>query len=371
MAGTVFSCCTDHRRATLRTTPSLNGIDFLEVADLAPGELDADEAAEYASLPVAERDRLLWERRLSVAFVNPLTAQHKAALTPERLRISGGERPDSRNIGVAVLAVGADGVVLRATRPATSRSTACRSSPPRWTRHRRPASTRCCPRSTSRSRSTARPTSTACRATSVRPRSGRRSTSTISPRTTPPSGGSCSTGSARSIRTGASGTRPTSGSRWSSCWPTSATTSATARTRSRPRRTSAPRAGGSRSGATPAWSTTRCTTAAAPGPGSRSWSTTRCPPRGSSCRGSTPSPTSRPASSPVSPAPRRWTSRHRTGDRHGAAGGLRAPRRHHPLQASRPDGVLHLGRRGLLPPRRRDACHARRQDRRRSRSVTC
>ena len=49
MAGTVFSCCTDHRRATLRTTPSLNGIDFLEVADLAPGELDADEAAEYAS----------------------------------------------------------------------------------------------------------------------------------------------------------------------------------------------------------------------------------------------------------------------------------------------------------------------------------
>jgi hypothetical protein len=116
MAGTVFSCCTDHRRATLRTTPGLNGIDFLEVADLAPGELDADEAAEYASLPVAERDRLLWERRLSVAFVNPLTAQHKAALTPERLRISGGERPDSRNIGVAVLAVGADGVVLRTTR---------------------------------------------------------------------------------------------------------------------------------------------------------------------------------------------------------------------------------------------------------------
>ena len=81
MAGTVFACCTDHRRATLRTTPSLNGIDFLEVADLAPVELDADEAAEYASLPVAERDRLLWERRLSVTFVNPLTAQHKAALT--------------------------------------------------------------------------------------------------------------------------------------------------------------------------------------------------------------------------------------------------------------------------------------------------
>ena len=116
MAGTVFFCCTDHRRATLRATPSLNGIDFLEVADLAPGELDADEAAEYASLPVAERDRLLWERRLTVTFVNPLTAQQTTALTSERLRITGGERPDSRNIGVIVLSVGADNVVLRASR---------------------------------------------------------------------------------------------------------------------------------------------------------------------------------------------------------------------------------------------------------------
>jgi hypothetical protein len=116
MAGTLFFCCTDHRRATLRTTPNLNGIDFLEVANLEPGELDTDEAAEYASLPVTERDRLLWERRLSITFVNSLTAQQKTALTSERVRITGGERPDSRNIGLAVLSVGADGVVLRASR---------------------------------------------------------------------------------------------------------------------------------------------------------------------------------------------------------------------------------------------------------------
>ena len=45
MAGTRLLCCDDRRRATLRTTPALNGIDFLEVADLAPAELDADEAA--------------------------------------------------------------------------------------------------------------------------------------------------------------------------------------------------------------------------------------------------------------------------------------------------------------------------------------
>jgi hypothetical protein len=116
MAGTVFFCCTDHRRATLRTTPNLNGIDFLEVDDLAPGELDPDEAAEYASLPLDERDRLLWQRRLTITFVNPLTAQHKTALTANHLRITGGERPDSRNIALAVMTVGADDVVLRASR---------------------------------------------------------------------------------------------------------------------------------------------------------------------------------------------------------------------------------------------------------------
>ena len=116
MAGTVFFCCTDHRRATLRTTPNINGIDFLEVDDLKPAELDTDEAADYAALPVKQRDRLLWQRKLTVTFVNPLTADHKAVLTADHLRITGGERPDSRNIALTVLSVGGDFVVLRASR---------------------------------------------------------------------------------------------------------------------------------------------------------------------------------------------------------------------------------------------------------------
>jgi uncharacterized phage protein gp47/JayE len=116
MAGTVFFCCTDHRRATLRATPDLNGIDFLEVDDLKPAELDADEAAEYASLPVKERDRLLWQRRLTVTFVNPLTNDHKAALSADHFRISGGDRPDSRNIALTAQPPGADAVVLKVSR---------------------------------------------------------------------------------------------------------------------------------------------------------------------------------------------------------------------------------------------------------------
>ena len=36
MSGTVFLCCDDRRRAALQETPALNGIDFLEVADLLP-----------------------------------------------------------------------------------------------------------------------------------------------------------------------------------------------------------------------------------------------------------------------------------------------------------------------------------------------
>jgi hypothetical protein len=116
MAGTVFFCCTDHRRATLQTTPDLNGIDFLEIDNLKPGELDADEAAEYASLPVKQRDRLLWQRKLTVTFVNALTAAQKAVLTADHLRITGGERPDSRNIALAVMTTAADYIVLKASR---------------------------------------------------------------------------------------------------------------------------------------------------------------------------------------------------------------------------------------------------------------
>jgi len=116
MPGTVFLCCSDHRRAALRQRPVLNGIDYLEVDDLAPAELDPDEAAEYAALPVTERDRLLWQRRLSVFFVNPLLPAHLAAVKEVNLRLEGGERPDSRNIVLTVLSTAVSSIVLRAAR---------------------------------------------------------------------------------------------------------------------------------------------------------------------------------------------------------------------------------------------------------------
>jgi uncharacterized phage protein gp47/JayE len=116
MAGTRFLCCSDQRRAALQTAPSLNGIDYLEVSDLAAGDLDAIETAEYASLLRARRGTLLWQRKLTVFFVNPLLPAHLAALSPETLRIDGGEGADARNIGVAVLGSGAESVTLRASR---------------------------------------------------------------------------------------------------------------------------------------------------------------------------------------------------------------------------------------------------------------
>jgi len=115
MAGTPFLCCSDHRRAALEENPALNGIDFLEVADLSPAELDADEAALYATLPLNERDGLLWQRRLTVTFVNPLLPAHLAVLTPDHLRLEGGERKESRHLGVAVLSTAATSIVLRTT----------------------------------------------------------------------------------------------------------------------------------------------------------------------------------------------------------------------------------------------------------------
>ena len=115
MSGTPFLCCSDHRRAALEEKPALNAIDFLEVADLAPAELDADEAALYAALPAAERDRLLWQRRLTLTFVNPLLPAHLAVLTPDHLRLEGGERKESRHLGVAVLSTTARTIVLRTT----------------------------------------------------------------------------------------------------------------------------------------------------------------------------------------------------------------------------------------------------------------
>ena len=66
---------------------------------------------------------------------------------------------------------------------------------------------------------------------------------------------------------GPSGRPPTWASRSSSCSPTSPTSSRTARTRSRPRPTSAPRAGAPRCAATRGSSTTPCTRAGTPAPG--------------------------------------------------------------------------------------------------------
>ena len=104
--------------------------------------------------------------------------------------------------------------------------------------------------------------------------------------------------------------------------------------RSRPRPTSARRAGGSRSDATHASSTTRCTTGATPAPGSRCCSTTSAPAAGvaPAARRSR-RPDVRPGSSPASTRSRaRWTARRRTRSLATAATrGLRAARRRHAL----------------------------------------
>ncbi|MEP6779517.1 MAG: putative baseplate assembly protein [Gemmatimonadaceae bacterium] len=115
MSGTVFLCCDDHRRAALQEKPVFNGIDYLEVADLLPADLDAAESTLYAALPVLERDRLLWQRKLSVFFVNPLSAAHVRALTSATIKIDGGERSDSRNISVTILSKTANSITLRTT----------------------------------------------------------------------------------------------------------------------------------------------------------------------------------------------------------------------------------------------------------------
>ena len=116
MSASAFFCCDDRRRAALQEVPALNGIDFLEVSDLLPADLDPIEAAQYASMPVNQRDSLLWQRKLEVFFVNPLTPAQSAALTPTTIRIDGGERADSRDIGVAILETTAGSVVLRTSK---------------------------------------------------------------------------------------------------------------------------------------------------------------------------------------------------------------------------------------------------------------
>jgi uncharacterized phage protein gp47/JayE len=115
MSGTRFLCCTDARRAALQARPELNGIDYLEVSDLAPADLDPVEAAEFASLPPGKKASRLWQRKLTVFFVNPLRPEHLAAITADTLRVDGGERPDSRNLHVAVISTDVESIVLRAS----------------------------------------------------------------------------------------------------------------------------------------------------------------------------------------------------------------------------------------------------------------
>lgn len=109
----VFRCVdADARRAVVAATPALNAIDWLEVADLVPAELPPAQQAAYASLPSGpQREQLLWQRKLTVHFVNDLTATHQAALTASGILIVGGERIPAPS--VAVLATGTDSVTLR------------------------------------------------------------------------------------------------------------------------------------------------------------------------------------------------------------------------------------------------------------------
>lgn len=78
---TQYFCCDERRRSAVRAHGTLNGIDFLEVADAGP------DAAQ---------------RRLRVQFVKPIDI----TLTPENVRIEGGER--IRDIHVTSVSISAD-----------------------------------------------------------------------------------------------------------------------------------------------------------------------------------------------------------------------------------------------------------------------
>lgn len=109
-----FSCCDELRRNAIAGHPTLNAIDYLEVGDLVPGQLTPPEQAEHAALPPALAAQLLWQRLLTVHFVNPLSATQAAAIDSETVRIDGGERV--RDIRIRVLppnpAAGATSVAL-------------------------------------------------------------------------------------------------------------------------------------------------------------------------------------------------------------------------------------------------------------------
>jgi hypothetical protein len=88
----------------------LNGIDYIEVADIEISDLTPVEALEYAALPVTQRGRLLWQRRLKVFFVNPLLPSQVAALQAGSILIEGGVR--IRGISVQEITTTADALNL-------------------------------------------------------------------------------------------------------------------------------------------------------------------------------------------------------------------------------------------------------------------
>ncbi len=108
-----YTCCDLFRRNAIDAHATLNAIDYLEIADLVPAELDARELAEYNALPANRRGQLLWQRRITITFVNPLTPRHVTGLTSDTIQIAGGER--IRRIHVDVLGTGTDTVILRAS----------------------------------------------------------------------------------------------------------------------------------------------------------------------------------------------------------------------------------------------------------------
>ena len=87
MNGARYDCCDPLRRTAVEDHATLNAIDYLEVTS-------ADQT------------------ELTLHFVNPLTAQHKAGLSPDTIAIRGGER--ITDIHVDVVSMAADRVVLRA-----------------------------------------------------------------------------------------------------------------------------------------------------------------------------------------------------------------------------------------------------------------
>ncbi len=108
----LFACCDERRRAALLGHSSLNGIDDLRVESLAAADLDAVEQAEQLQLPPNRRAELLWQRRLTLRFVNPLTGP-QLGLTSEQVQIEGGARV--RGISALVLSAGGQEIVLKAS----------------------------------------------------------------------------------------------------------------------------------------------------------------------------------------------------------------------------------------------------------------